>query len=173
MGSDGEYYEIRRNPYLYACYILTFCSELMLDSATEESERNLSRGENYPDRLCFVSDETTREYLELFCDKFVSLFRGIKEKRVIFSNINEEIHEQVSHENLLKIMARLEYYGHYIRCPWDIIVGEESRLMSLEGLSSFARTVIRNVLILRKADGTLDGPFFNYGRYNPVMRCFE
>lgn len=173
MSSDSDYFEIRRNPYLYACYILTFLSELTLDSAFEEAEKNNSLSENYPNRLHFVRDQKTKDLLELFCEGFLKLYGGIRRKREIFANVKEELYSAEAHEKFLRVLAMLEFYGHYLRCPWDIKVGETRGIMDLKGLSTHARKVIRSVIITRNTEGVIDGPFVRYGRYNSEKRCFE
>ena len=173
MGSDCDYFEIRRNPYLYACYILTFCSELILDSATEEGERKSTLSENYPSRLHFVRDNKTKKILELLTSGFLVLFGTIKRKRETFSNPPKEMPNSKDHEKLLKIIALLEFYGHYIRCPWDIKVDEETRYMDLSGLSSFTKIVLKDVIITRDMGGAIDGPYVCYGRYSGERKCFE
>ena len=173
MSSDGTFFEVKRNPYVYACYILTFVSELALDSAHEEAEKNKSLSENYPNRLHFLRDRKTKELLELFTEGFLKLYCGIRKKREIFSNVNEGLYDPTAHEKFLKVIAMLEFYGYYLRCPWDIKIGERNSAMDLQGLSPHTKKVIRNVIFTKSVDGVVDGPFVRYGRYDPEKRCFE
>ena len=174
MGSDGEYFEIKRNSYIYACYILTFCSDFLLDSAIEEGKRNFTLSENYPSRLQTVRDRETQIILGLLTNGYLRLFEAFRGRKESYTSAPDESKmDDVAHEKYLKLMALLEFYGHFIRCPWEIRVGERNRLMDLSELSTFAKTVLKNVMITRNRGGGLDGPYLQYGRYEPQERCFK
>ena len=108
MESDRKKYNIHTKPYFYACYILTFVSEILLDLAIGEDEKSVKtkekRFDNYAVRLPGEFDGKVKLALRAICNQVIDFTRAFNIPKIMTKELEIKM-PVISHARYLKSFA--------------------------------------------------------------------
>ena len=171
MESDRKKYNIHSKHYLYACYILTFASEILLDLAVGEENKSVEAKElkygTYTVRLPVDIHEKVKLTLRAICNQVIDITRAFNIPKVVTKEIENEM-PVISHCCYLKTVAILEFVGAIVRNP-NLLEITVDGYIDIKFLSVESRQAIHRVVA--PASPT-EGVKYQSRSYSPFERRF-
>ena len=171
MESDRKKYNIHTKPYFYACYILTFVSEILLDLAIGEDEKSVEtkekRYDNYAVRLPGEFDGKVKLALRAICNQVIDFTRAFNIPKIMTKELEIEM-PVISHARYLKSFAILEFTGAIVRNP-NLLKITADGCIDIKFLSVESRQAIHRVVA--PASHT-EGVKYQVRPYSPFERRF-
>jgi hypothetical protein len=168
--SEGEKFFIRKQPSLYAYYIMGMASFILLNREIIANKESGSEPDLIPFHEVYTELEPKkREILIKLAEGFNRLVHEMEESGYMEGKIKEsDLVGPKTHQRYLKMCATLELMGFLIRNPDRIPEGTN---LSTNHLSPWARKIIKHCHLIQRYDRIL-GVWFYYGQYSCETREF-